>query len=235
MSDFIDWGIVGTVVLVGVASFIVLRGYHRRIPRFIARSPFFRQWSKELKSISSSVQFWRNATTSSKDTSTNFNSTKKGMIVTHPKIFINYRRKDTKSEARLLYQKLVAKFPRENVMMDIDSIPPGEDFREYLRDSVKECDVFLALVGSRWLEFGDLNNPNDWVRIEIEEALRLGKRVIPIAIDNAHLPSENLLPASLKSFSSRNALPLDPGRDFNFHMIRIIGAIRTFWNNHSPK
>jgi len=151
--------------------------------------------------------------------------TTKNPSIFMPKIFINYRREDTKSEARLLFQRLIATFPPADVVMDIDSIKPGDDFVKYLRGAVADCDVFLALVGPRWIESGDLHSPNDWVRIEIETALAQKKRIVPILVNKGSFPSADLIPAEIRDFANRNGLPLDSGLDFDLHMQRIVACI----------
>lgn len=142
-----------------------------------------------------------------------------------PKIFINYRRTDSKSEARLLYHELVEKFTADKVIMDIDAIPPAADFREYLGKAVATCDIFLALVGPHWVKAGNLGDTRDWVRIEIESALIQGKIILPIIINEGKIPDPDDVPEAIRSFCYKNALPLDTGRDFNFHVNRIISWI----------
>ena len=81
---------------------------------------------------------------------------------------------------------------RENVFMDVDSIPPGANFRKLLKDWVARCDVLLALIGPDWSDATDpstgkrrLENPSDFVRIEIGEALARDIPVAPILLDGA--------------------------------------------------
>lgn len=137
------------------------------------------------------------------------------------KIFINYRRNDTKSEARLLYQSLVERFPEHEIIMDIDAIPPAVDFRDYLHKAVENCDIFLVLVGPHWAAVGAIDDARDWVRIEIEAALLKNKKIMPIMVNGGKIPSPEGLPQSVRPFAFRNGLPLDTGLDFNFHVNRI--------------
>jgi hypothetical protein len=143
-----------------------------------------------------------------------------------PNIFLNYRREDTKSEARLLYQSLIEDFPRGEVIMDVDTIPPAANFKEYLGRAVEECDFFLALIGPKWLETGALNDSRDWVRIEIEAALAKRKTILPILVNDGRIPDPDDLPDSVREIAFRNALTLDTGRDFDLHVSRIKGWIR---------
>jgi TIR domain len=130
------------------------------------------------------------------------------------KIFINYRRGDDPGATGWLRQLLEDAFSADQLFMDIDSIAPGLDFVRVLEDEVDKCDVFLAVIGPRW--FGDMNaegtrrldNPEDFVRIEIESALKLGKRIIPVLVGNANVPRSEQLPESLKPLTRRHAVRL---------------------------
>ena len=147
------------------------------------------------------------------------------------KIFISYRRQDSKAIAGRIFDRLEARFGRDAVFMDIDSIPPGVDFHEWLNESVAKASVVLALIGRGWVDALDerglkrLENPNDFVRIEIEAALARKIPVIPLLIDGAPFPRIEELPPSLQPLTRRNAAFLDAGRDFNVHMARLIAAL----------
>src|SRR5215468_168796 len=101
------------------------------------------------------------------------------------KIFINYRRDDAIGMAGRLYDRLAQAFGKRNVFMDVDHIPAGVDFVAYLNSQVAGCDVFLALIGPGWLHSKDergirrLDNPDDFVTIEMAAALARDVRVIP--------------------------------------------------------
>jgi hypothetical protein len=98
--------------------------------------------------------------------------------------------------------------------MDVDAIEPGLDFVEVLGQKVDSSDVLLALIGPRWLNAPDgagrrrLDNSSDFVRLEIEAALRRNIRVIPVLLDGAALPKEDNLPISLRSLATRQAVRL---------------------------
>src|SRR5262245_28585745 len=93
------------------------------------------------------------------------------------KIFISYRRADAAQVTGRIYDKLVGIYGNDNVFKDVDSIPFGTDFRHFIEDSLVKCNFFLAVVGPSWLTATDenglrrLDNPDDYVRIEIEVAL----------------------------------------------------------------
>jgi hypothetical protein len=146
------------------------------------------------------------------------------------KIFISYRRKDSEGYAGRLYDRLCAHFGNENIFMDIDAIEPGADFVKEIDEAVNSCDVLLALIGPLWLTVTDeqgklrLENPKDFVRLEIATALERGIRVIPTLVQGASMPHSLSLPKNLKPLSRRNAIELGYSR-FHSDVDRIIRAI----------
>jgi hypothetical protein len=96
------------------------------------------------------------------------------------KVFISYRRDDSRYQARMIYAAFERVLGREAVFMDVDSIPPGANFRKILKDWVDQCDVLLALIGPGWIDATNretgqrrLDNPNDFVRLEASGSERL--------------------------------------------------------------
>jgi TRAP-type mannitol/chloroaromatic compound transport system substrate-binding protein len=130
------------------------------------------------------------------------------------KIFINYRRDDSISTAGRLHDRLAQTFGRKNLFMDVDHIPAGVDFVEYLHSQVAACGVFLAVIGPNWLDAKDddgrrrFDNPDDFVTIEIAAALARKIRVIPVLVDGARTPKADKLPDSVKPLVRRNAVEI---------------------------
>jgi hypothetical protein len=130
------------------------------------------------------------------------------------KIFINYRRGDEPGFTQALLGRLEQAFPAERLFIDVDNIPPGEDFVRMLESQVAQCDAMLTVIGNNWLDAADerggrrLDDPNDFVRIEIESALKLGKRVIPVLVHQARMPHPDELPEAIRPLSQRNAVRL---------------------------
>jgi tetratricopeptide (TPR) repeat protein len=145
------------------------------------------------------------------------------------RIFISYRRQETAWPARQLYDVLVEHFPAEQVFKDVDNIDPGEDFVERITAAVESCDVLLALIGPNWLTITNkkgqrrLDDPGDYVRLEIETALTRKIRVIPILVDEAPMPGADELPATLAPLVRRNAVEINP---VTFDTKRLISTVR---------
>jgi hypothetical protein len=130
------------------------------------------------------------------------------------RVFISYRREDAPDAAGRLYDALVDRFG-SGVFMDVDTIEPGLDFGEVIHDAVGSCDVLVVVIGMEWLTATDatgrrrLDNPEDFVRIEIEAALKRDVRVIPVLLHGASMPAPDELPDSLAKLARRNALEVD--------------------------
>jgi hypothetical protein len=130
------------------------------------------------------------------------------------RIFVTYRRDDSKADAGRICDHLVDRFGKNRVFFDIDTIPPGEDFAQYLQAKVSECDVLVAVIGKHWLAATDergtrrLDNPNDFVRLEIASALKRNIPVFPILVDEAEMPRAQDLPDELAALSRQQAMEL---------------------------
>jgi hypothetical protein len=143
--------------------------------------------------------------------------------------FISYRREETAYPAGWLYDRLADRFGGQ-VFKDVDSIELGDDFVETITSSVGSCDVLLALISDQWVTITDkdgrrrLDNPEDFVRLEIEAALTRNVRVIPILVGGARTPRAADLPPSLARLVRRQALELSPAR-FDFDTSRLLGVL----------
>jgi formylglycine-generating enzyme required for sulfatase activity len=136
------------------------------------------------------------------------------------KVFISYRRDDSAGHAGRVHDRLEREFGADLLFMDVDAIPLGVHVIKVLRDEVAKCDVLLALIGPNWLNVRDeegnrrLDNPSDFLRIEIATALQRDIPVIPILLDGARMPKASQLPKDLEELSARNGLDI---RHASFH------------------
>ena len=148
------------------------------------------------------------------------------------RIFLSYRRDDSSGYAGRLYDRLCQHFGRDNLFMDIDTISPGSDFVEAIKDAVGSYDVLLAVIGRQWLTSTDprgqrrLDNPEDFVRLEIMTALARNIRVIPVLVGGATMPHPTELPAVLQALARCQALVVGdhfyPDVD---HLIAEVGGV----------
>lgn len=159
---------------------------------------------------------------------------------THPagenlgRIFISYRRSDSADVTGRIYDCLVDEFGRAPIFKDVDSIPLGVDFKAYLDRKIRECKVVLAIIGDHWLDARNeagrrrLDDPADFVRIEIEAALESGIPVIPLLVCGVKMPLEKDLPTGLQQLVYKNGIPIRPDPDFHHDMERLIAALNKY-------
>lgn len=147
------------------------------------------------------------------------------------KIFISYRREDAADVTGRINDRLRQRYGEGSVFTDVDNIPFGVDFRIHLDKEVSKCNVLLAIIGRNWLNVKNdkdqprLNDPTDFVRIEIESALRRSIPVIPLLVHGIKMPSTAALPEPLRELTFRNGIPIRPDPDFHKDMDRLIKGL----------
>ena len=128
-----------------------------------------------------------------------------------PSMFICYRREETAGHAGRLCDVLKEHFGASSVFMDVTGIRPGEDFVNVLENAIGSCEVVIVLIGRRWLTSAALDgvrrldDPADYVRLEIETALTRNLRVIPVLVEGVAMPHPGDLPLSLSDLARRQA------------------------------
>ena len=151
-----------------------------------------------------------------------------GSVPASSRVFISYRRADSDYPAGWLFDRLAEHFGRGRVFKDVDSLEPGDDFAEVITAAVSSCSALVAVIGERWLTIIDehgrrrLDNPEDFVRLEIEAALTRGVRVIPVLVNGASMPRSADLPPSLQPLARRQAVELSPYRFDTSALIRVL-------------
>jgi hypothetical protein len=150
------------------------------------------------------------------------------------KLFISYRRTDSSYVTDRLYDYIAAYVDKQNIFRDINSITPGADFRRLIERAIEQCSVVLVVIGSRWLTPIDssgrrrLDGEDDYVRIEVETALRRQIPVIPLLIEDVGMPSRTDLPASLAGLVSRQGMVLRRDPDFLQDMERLVQSLEAY-------
>ena len=151
------------------------------------------------------------------------------------KIFISYRREDSRGAAGRIYDRLETHFGHDKLFMDVDTIQPGVDFVNAIEEAVKTTDIFLIVIGPDWLGITDntgnrrIDNPEDFVRLEVSSALRRNVRVIPVLVDKATMPRSIDLPEDLQPLTRRNAIEISHTR-FSMDAERLIRSIELAFN-----
>lgn len=142
-------------------------------------------------------------------------------------IFISYRRDDSAGEAGRLRDHLAARFGQDQLFMDIEAIAPGLDFTQAIERALAQCQVFVVIIGRRWLDPAGrrrLADPADFVHIEVAAGLKRDIPVIPVLVQGAHMPAAADLPPPLASLATRQAVTIDH-EEFGADTGRLIRAI----------
>jgi hypothetical protein len=140
------------------------------------------------------------------------------------RLFLSYRRDDSPFVAGRLKDRMVEAFGEDNIFYDVDSIEPGFDFRDAIAERLRDADAVLAVIGPGW-DPERLRDENDFVRIELEQTLRSGTRLIPTLIAPAVMPTPGDLPESLKSLAFRNGVHVRPDPDFDTDVERLLKGL----------
>lgn len=152
-------------------------------------------------------------------------------LYSKPKIFISYRRADNELPSKVikqLYDALVNKFGKDNVLMDED-IPLGKDYRGVLKEWLSSCDILLVIIGPNW-QITRLQGHEDWVRIEIETGLQRHIPVIPVIIDGATF-DRSLLPNTINELNYRQQINLATD-NLNKDIQKLISSIESYTNKN---
>jgi tetratricopeptide (TPR) repeat protein len=143
-------------------------------------------------------------------------------------IFFNYRHADERDMTMRIKDAIENNIGSDNVFID-DKIPPTAIWHEVLYSEVQKCDVLMAIIGPKWLDLlqNRLSNEDDYVRLEIEWALKLRKTILPVCIKGASIPSKDELPESIRGILQYQAISIADSRHFQRDIEDIINVLRS--------
>jgi hypothetical protein len=147
------------------------------------------------------------------------------------KVFISYRRDDSADATGRIYDRLVRKYGPDKVFRDVNDIPAGADFHALISQAVGRCQVLLAVIGKDWLRVAGpsgvrrLDDPDDFVRLEIEAALQRDIPVVPVLVGGAAMPPGNQLPDPLRPLARRSAIEVRRDPDFDLDVDRLVRSL----------
>lgn len=137
-------------------------------------------------------------------------------------IFLSYRRSDAPQACRV-YDWLRRRFGDDAIFMDVATIPFAVNFPDFLGQAIEQSKVLIVLIGDRWAE--DIQEPGDYVRMEIELAIANQVQVLPVLIGNTPMPDASELPASISMLTYQNAVTVGMFHDFHSHMQALLPKI----------
>lgn len=146
------------------------------------------------------------------------------------RIFISYRRSDSAGFAGRLHDKLLKFYDKSQIFLDVEALEAGADFESVIIGELDACEVFIAVIGPRWVDVEDgagdrrLNNPGDYVRREVAGALQRDKTVVPVLVNRAEMPKRRELPKDMRGLCRFNAVELSHG-GFDDDVERLVESI----------
>ena len=152
-------------------------------------------------------------------------------------------RTDAPTVLTLLVVSMIGLLPnshRRLLFKDVDNIPIGVAFPRHIEAALSTAKVILVIIGKEWLKTVDehssprLQDPSDFVRVEIQTALRIGIPVLPLTVSHAVMPAVQDLPVGIHELSSRHALAVRPDPDFHHDMDRLVLRLRALLGPQKP-
>ena len=135
------------------------------------------------------------------------------------RIFISYRHSDAQEEVYHIYRHISLEFGTELTMLDDNSLLPGDNFLHWIERSVLSADLVLVMIGKNWLTVKDatgrqkLTNPKDFLLLEIESAFKYKKKIVPIVLPGANMPTKEQLPVSIAQLADVKWFPVPDRTD----------------------
>lgn len=150
-------------------------------------------------------------------------------------IFISYRQSDSQDATGRIHDQLNLYFGPDMTFRDIDRLQPGTDFPDELNKAMAQCTIVLAIIGDQWLTAAfngtrRLDDPNDFVRLELATALARKIPVIPVLIGRTGMPSADDLPPDLRSLAFKQKIDVPPTRAFALGMRQLVQEIGRITN-----
>jgi len=167
-------------------------------------------------------------------------STGPGWVPTY-EVFVAYRRRDSPGHAGRIGERVMREFGRGQVFKDVDSLPPGRDFVDVVRERLQQAVLMVVIIGPRWLTLTNnsgtrrLDDAADLHREEIRSALTRGIDVFPVLVDGASIPAPEDLPEDIRPLARRYAIEMSETR-WEYDLARLLeAAADTLWRASARK
>jgi hypothetical protein len=147
-------------------------------------------------------------------------------------VFISYRRAGGAFASGWLRDRLSACLGAGRVIRDVESIPPGTSFYDFVKGVIPDCRAVIVVIDPGWSvapasaegRYAEL--PGDMVAFELAEAFKSGIRVIPVLVRGASMPKAADLPEALRPLAQLHAVELRPDHNFSIDVDRLVAALR---------
>ena len=133
-------------------------------------------------------------------------------------IFISYRRGDSEGIATLLFDHLQSHYGDMRVYMDVTDFYAGGDYKDVVGTTINLSKLMLLIIGPDWELAKDemgrnrLDDPHDFVRVEVQEALKRGILIVPVLVNREKMPNQNDIPYELRDLMKNDPIVIHSRR-----------------------
>jgi hypothetical protein len=139
-------------------------------------------------------------------------------------LFIAYRQADARGHAGRVGERLISYFGSGQVFKDIEALPIGVDFIDFVREKLQRTHVMVVVIGPNWIKDQRLHNPEDLHREEIRTAIERGVHLVPVLVDGASMPRKEELPEDIQPLVRRNAVEITDTR-WDYDVGRLVKTV----------
>lgn len=155
-----------------------------------------------------------------------------------PSVYISYRPEDNERIIKALRDWFALRLGPMNVVIDVDIPPFVESVDFYIRERMKQCNIFVCIIGSHWLQQLNMSIENDEIdlaRLEARIAIEENLAIAPVYIDGASPLREVDLPLDLVLISKQQYSIIDTESAFEENMLNLIEDLRQTAISHSEE
>lgn len=139
-------------------------------------------------------------------------------------VFVASRRTDAPGHTGRVGERLINHFGSGQVFKDIESLPPGVNYVDFIRAKLQLAHVMVVVVGPNWANDPRLQDPADLHREEIRTATERGIHLLPVLVNGATMPRENEVPADIQQLAHRQAIEITDTR-FDYDVGRVVANV----------
>ena len=133
-------------------------------------------------------------------------------------LFLSYRREGGFATARLLYENFIKLGIKP--FFDLEELSSGQ-FNSKLYSAIEESSNFAPILSKNSLD--RCVNEGDWLRLEIAHAIKCGKNIIPIMLEEFEWPEH--LPEDIAELSNYNGIHISR-EYFEASVLKFVGMLK---------
>lgn len=139
-------------------------------------------------------------------------------------LFVAYRRSDAPGHAGRLGERLIKYFGPGQTFKDIESLLPGQDFVDVVRQRLQRAFCMVVVIGPHWASDKRMHDPDDFHREEIRTALERGIHIVPVLVGGATMPRQADLPEDVQPLTRKQVVEITDTR-WDYDVERVVKTV----------